>query len=83
MRSTASRKRGVPRGALMRVAALELPAAWDHRERQLAAVDALLTFGPDAELVLLPEASLTGYVSPDGDFDRLRASGAEPRRVLR
>ena len=61
----------------MRVAALELPAAWDHRERQLAAVDALLTFGPDAELVLLPEASLTGYVSPDGDFDLSR--WAEPR----
>ncbi len=53
----------------MRVTVLELPARWGAREAALAEVDAALAGGPATDLVLLPEASLTGYVSPHGDFD--------------
>jgi predicted amidohydrolase len=51
------------------VTAVELPARWASAERQLADGDALLAAGPETDLVLLPEASLTGYVSRDGGFD--------------
>lgn len=49
--------------------ALELPARWSAPKRALAQIDALLSSGPRTQLVLLPEASLTGYVSPQLDFD--------------
>lgn len=52
-----------------RVAALELPHRYGAVDRQLAAADALLARVAGADLVLLPEASLTGYLSPRGDFD--------------
>lgn len=52
----------------MRLTALQLPARWNRRDEQLALVEHLLDDGP-TDLVLLPEASLTGYVSPRGDFD--------------
>lgn len=55
----------------MRVTALELPARFDRVAENLAHVDALLARAP-TDLALLPEASLTGYVSPDGDFDLTR-----------
>ena len=55
---------------------LELPASWGNPERALAEVELELERGPETDLVLLPEASLTGYVSPDGDFDLARF--AEP-----
>lgn len=48
---------------------LELPASWGDPDRVLAAVDRELERGPETDLVLLPEASLTGYVSDRGDFD--------------
>lgn len=60
----------------MRVCVLELPATWGEPARMLAEVDARLAAGPAADLVLLPEASLTGYVSPARDFDL--APFAEP-----
>ncbi len=60
----------------MRVAALELPARFDRVSENLALVDSLLA-SARADIVLLPEASLTGYVSPEGDFDLTRF--AEPR----
>lgn len=60
----------------MRVTVVELPARWGAAAAALAEVDQQLTRGPATELVLLPEASLTGYVSPDGDFDVTPA--AEP-----
>lgn len=60
----------------MRVTVLELPARWAAPAAMLAEVDARLARGPASELVLLPEASLTGYVSPRGDFDL--AGAAEP-----
>jgi predicted amidohydrolase len=55
---------------------LELPAAYGAPARVLAAVEESLARGARTDLVLLPEASLTGYVSPAGDFDLRRF--AEP-----
>lgn len=53
----------------LRVTAIEVPASWGRPHDVLAEVDDLLAEGPPTDLVLLPEASLTGYVSPRGDFD--------------
>jgi predicted amidohydrolase len=53
---------------MLRVTALELPAAWEEPESACAAVAHALA-GPATDLVLLPELALTGYVSPAGDFD--------------
>lgn len=53
----------------MRLTLLELPARWNAAPRALAEVDAALAARPAGDLVLLPEASLDGYVSPDGDCD--------------
>lgn len=55
---------------------LELPATWGDPSRALADVAARLAAGPHSDLVLLPEASLAGYVSPEGDSDL--APFAEP-----
>ncbi len=55
---------------------LELPASWGEPLRLLAEVERELENGPETDLVLLPEASLTGYVSDRGDFDIARF--AEP-----
>src|SRR5437868_9824447 len=60
---------------MVRVAAIELPARWGDPRAALAEANALLARGP-CDLVLLPEASLTGYVSPRGDADLRRF--AEP-----
>lgn len=61
---------------MTRVTLLELPACFDDAPGQLARVDAWLSQAPAGELVLLPELSLTGYVSPGLDFDVSRF--AEP-----
>jgi predicted amidohydrolase len=53
----------------MRVTVLELEATWGDPRAVLAEVEARISGGPATDLVLLPEASLTGYVSPHGDFD--------------
>lgn len=55
----------------MLVAALELPARFDRVSENLALVDSALA-SVRADIVLLPEASLTGYVSRGGDFDLSR-----------
>lgn len=55
----------------MRVTVLELPARWDAAAAALAEADALIARAP-TDLVLLPEASLTGYVSPRGELDLAR-----------
>jgi len=60
----------------MRVTVLELAASWGEPAHVLADVDARLAAAPATDLVLLPEASLTGYVSPERDFDLTRF--AEP-----
>lgn len=59
-----------------RVTVLELPATWGEPRASLEAAEAALEHGPPTDLLLLPEASLTGYVSPDGEFDLARF--AEP-----
>lgn len=50
----------------MRLAALQLPQVWGDVPGALARLEEIL---PDADLVLLPEAAFTGYVSPEGDYD--------------
>jgi 5-aminopentanamidase len=59
----------------LRVTALELPARFGDPAHVLAEADALLARGP-TDVALLPEASLTGYVSADLDADLTRF--AEP-----
>ena len=61
---------------MVRVATLEVPHRFGAPDAQLAWVAAQLE-GLAADLVVLPEAALTGYVSPQGDYD-LRPF-AEPR----
>lgn len=60
------------------VVALELPQRFGDRQGALAEIDGLLGSPAlaGAELVLLPELILTGYVSPRGDSDLRRF--AEP-----
>ena len=53
----------------MRVAALQIAHRFGDPTSVLAQVDRLLTSVGPLDLVLLPEACLTGYVSPTGDFD--------------
>lgn len=53
----------------MRLTVLQLEATWNRPFEVLARVDRLLADGPTTDLVLLPEAALTGYVSPHGSFD--------------
>ncbi len=62
---------GAPREARdgVRVAVLELPATWGERDAALEAVDGVLAGGAPTDIVLLPEGSLAGFVSPRGDFD--------------
>lgn len=52
----------------LRLALLELPARFGAKDAALAHARELALAAP-ADLVLLPEACLTGYVSPRGDFD--------------
>ena len=64
-------------------AALEVPHRFGHPREQLAWIAAHL---PAAELVVLPEAALTGYVSSRGNFDlapQAEARGGESERALR
>jgi 5-aminopentanamidase len=60
----------------LRVAALEVPHRFGEVPVALAEIDRLLSETPGLDLALLPEAALTGYVSPRGDFDL--APFAEP-----
>ena len=53
---------------MLRVSALELPARWREPDAALDEVDRLLSLGP-TDLAVLPEMSLGGYVSPQGDFN--------------
>lgn len=60
----------------MRLTALQLPARFGAPAAQLAYATLLLEGGPRTDLVLLPEAALTGYVSMEGEYDLTRF--AEP-----
>lgn len=53
----------------MRITLLQLPSRWAAWDVQMSTVTGLLRGGDETDLIVLPEASLTGYVSPDGDFD--------------
>lgn len=56
----------------LRVTVIELPSRYGEPAEALEQVDAILRSGPPSDLVLLPETSLTGYVSPELDFDLTR-----------
>lgn len=59
------------------VTVLEVPARFDAIDRQLEWIDAQLATHPVGDVVVLPEACLTGYVAPgELDFDLSRF--AEP-----
>jgi predicted amidohydrolase len=53
---------------MVRISVLELPARWNSVAAQLGLVKRLVEPG-STDLVLLPETTLTGYVSPELDFD--------------
>ena len=57
---------------MIHVCAVEMPARFDRRAEALRDVGRWLAAGPAPDLVLLPEASLDGYVSPRLDFDLTR-----------
>ncbi len=52
----------------MQLTTLQLPARFDAVTEQLAFAELLLEGGPPTDLVLFPEAALTGYVSPNSEF---------------
>jgi 5-aminopentanamidase len=60
---------------VLRVSVLELPARWGAPEVALDEVERLIALAP-TDLAILPEMALTGYVSPEADFDLSRY--AEP-----
>jgi predicted amidohydrolase len=60
----------------MRLTVLETRARWGDPAGALDDVDARLGAGPRSDLVLLPEAALTGYAAPGRHFDL--APFAEP-----
>ncbi|HEY6032981.1 MAG TPA: carbon-nitrogen hydrolase family protein [Kofleriaceae bacterium] len=60
----------------MRVTVLELAASYGEPARVLTEIDERLAAGPATDLVVIPEAALHGYVSPERDFDLTRF--AEP-----
>ena len=62
--------------SVVRVTVLERPASYAQPTRMLAEIDARIAAGPATDLVVVPEAALHGYVSPEGDFDLTRL--AEP-----
>lgn len=53
---------------IVRLSVLELPARWNSVAAQVGLVKRLVEPG-STDLVLLPETTLTGYVSPELDFD--------------
>jgi predicted amidohydrolase len=53
----------------MRICALQLPASFGDPRGRLADLQAALAQGEPADLVLLPECALTGYVSAELSFD--------------
>lgn len=62
--------------ASLSLALLETPHRFGDVEGALARLDVQLEEAHGVELALLSEASLTGYVSPDGDFDISRFAEA-------
>jgi 5-aminopentanamidase len=55
--------------AKLRAAALQLPLVWGDKAAAFALLEAQLATLSGVQLVLLPEAFITGYLSPEGRFD--------------
>jgi predicted amidohydrolase len=53
----------------MKICALEMPARFGDPQARLADLDAALAQGEGADLVLVPECAVTGYVSSELHFD--------------
>jgi predicted amidohydrolase len=53
----------------VRVTVLELPATWGHPARVLEGVERAIGTGPATDVVVLPEQSLSGYLSRHGELD--------------
>jgi 5-aminopentanamidase len=53
----------------MKICALEVPASFGDPQGRLADIAAALAGGPAADLIVVPECALTGYVSEELDFD--------------
>ena len=66
--STPNMNEGSPPNKL-RVAALQLPLVWGDKAAAFDLLEAQLAALSDVRLVLLPEAFITGYLSPEGRFD--------------
>lgn len=64
------------------VTALEVPARFGAIDTQLEWVEGALGSAPVGDVVLLPEACLTGYVSSAGDFSLTRFATAPLRQAL-
>jgi predicted amidohydrolase len=64
----------------MRVTVLELPARWGAIEESFREVELLLATAPVGDVVLLPEASLTGYL-PDPSGFAEKADGPTVKRL--
>src|SRR5213593_3131216 len=60
----------------MKICALEVPASFGDPQGRLADLRAALAQGGAADLIVVPECALTGYVSGDLSFDLRRF--AEP-----
>ena len=67
----------------MRITVIELPAVHGEPEAQLERADALLAAGPPCDVALLPECSITGYVSGAGDYDLTRFAEALEGRTAK
>ena len=61
---------------------LELPARWGEPEPALDEVDRLLSAAP-TDLAIVPEMALSGYVSPEADFDLTRFAEPIDGRTIR
>jgi predicted amidohydrolase len=68
------------RGRTLRVTVLELPARWGAVDALFREVELLLATAPPGDLVLLPEASLTGYL-PDPSGFAEKADGPTVKRL--
>lgn len=53
----------------LNVTIVEPPALFGEPEKQLRRIDTILDMAPVGDVIVLPETTLTGYVSPQGEFD--------------
>lgn len=53
----------------LNVTIVEPPALFGEPEKQLQRINTILNMAPVGDVIVLPETTLTGYVSPEGVFD--------------